>query len=512
MILTLTLLALTLQETRAIHDYASGESNAKPELGTRDWKDVREVLRAWTPSIDGTGEEAERSHTLSNGHEATFYYYVPKSYERTKPAPLAVFLHGGVSGAQPKRGRGQCRVWQREADERGWIVCAPSGTDKCLWWASPGEEHIVEAIRYLSARYAIDRNRVIVSGFSDGASGAYYLGMARTDLWSAVIPWNGAVGVVTAPQAGNSPFYTLNCRGASWRATHGGKDQLYPSASQAPVIDQLKAAGVRIDWKNFEDVGHEGGKIINDDKAFLADWLPKQKRDPLPAEVDWMTHDAAGHGQAWWLRICEIGDRPGDPFTGEKDYTFPVGQTGPPRPVLGVQIDQSFRDGVRVAGVSDGSGAMDAGVKEGDIIVEAAGKTLATFDDLRGVLSKVKSGDTVKLKISRENKEFELDVTVRPIEIKATAVAAPGRVRATRRGNTVEISTKRVVRLEILVSPDAFDLEKEIVVTVNSRELHRAVVRPDAQFMLEEMRRRAGDASVPYVARIVVEIAARKDY
>jgi predicted esterase len=490
-----------------------GESSEKPVL-TRSWQEVRKDLDAHKfPAPEVIGKEQNHAHKLSNGHEATFYYYIPASYDPAKPTPLAFFLHGGVSSPEKKRGRGQWQVWKSEADREGWIAVSPSGTDQCLWWKSNGEEHVLEAIRFLSARYNIDRNRVFLSGFSDGASGTYSIGMRLTDYWAACIPWNGAIGVVTAPHGGGTPFYSTNCKLTAWRATHGSKDQLYPSAGMKPSMDKMIEAGVKLEWKNFEGVGHEGGKIIAGDREFIDEWLAQRKRDPLPREIDWTTHDLR-YGQAFWTRILALGDRPADPFKSEKDFTFPIGEGRPPRPVLGVQIDQEFAGpGVRISAVTDGTGAQEAGVKEGDILTSANGTELSSFDDLRGVLGKLKAGDTVKLAIKRGDETLELNVPFRmPKAEPAPAVGPAGRIRATRDGNSVAVLAKGVTRLEILVSPDAFDLAKEIVVTVNGQEAFKGVVTPSADVMLDEIRRRLGDTSVVYVAKITLDVPGEREY
>lgn len=501
--------------SKAISDYACGETNERPDLTGLDCPTVLKAIRGRVrPAVEGRGAEQSRTHTLSNGHEATFYWYVPESYDPEKPTALAIFLHGGVSAPQPKRGRGQWRVWKPEADANGWIAASPSGDSECLWWRPEGEEHIRETIRHLAARYRIDRNRVFLAGFSDGASGTYCLGMRLTDEWAACIPWNGAVGVVTHPQAGATPFHAANCRTVAWRATHGGLDQLYPSAGQKPVMDRMKELGVPLEWKDFEDVGHEGGKIIGGDREFVDAWLARRSRDPKPVEIDWTTNDAGRYGQAYWLRVTKVGATGTNPFKDETEATFPVGQAGPPRPVLGVQIDQQFAGpGVRVAGVNEGSGAAEAGVKAGDVIVKVNGSDVANFDALRRVLSAMKSGDTAEVVLERGGANVELKVAFRPIEVKAAEVGRAGRVRATREGNAVRLLVKDVRAMEILASPDLFDLSKEIAVTVNGAEVWRGTVKPDPAFLLEETRRRLGDASVPYVARIPVEIPAeRRDY
>lgn len=120
---------------QAISDYACGETQQRPDLAGLDHAAMLSAIRerSW-PAAEQRGEELSHSHTLANGHDATFYWYVPTSYDPTRATALAIFLHGGVSAPQPGRGRGQWRVWQEEADHQGWIVAAPSGNSQCLWW------------------------------------------------------------------------------------------------------------------------------------------------------------------------------------------------------------------------------------------------------------------------------------------------------------------------------------------------------------------------------------------
>ena len=67
------------------------------------------------------------------------------------------------------------------------------------------------------------------------------------------------------------------------------------------------------------------------------------------------------------------------------------------------------RDGLLVRGVAEDSPAASAGIKEGDLLVEAAGTPLVTADDLHAVLDGLEPGSTLALKVVRG--VDELDVT-----------------------------------------------------------------------------------------------------
>ena len=68
--------------------------------------------------------------------------------------------------------------------------------------------------------------------------------------------------------------------------------------------------------------------------------------------------------------------------------------------------------GVKVAGVTPGSPAEKAGVKEGDVLLKIDGKDVANLQGFSGLLRGLTPGQTVKVVLSRGGQEQTLDVTV----------------------------------------------------------------------------------------------------
>ena len=81
------------------------------------------------------------------------------------------------------------------------------------------------------------------------------------------------------------------------------------------------------------------------------------------------------------------------------------------------------------------------------------------------------------------------------------------RVRASRDGNRIEIETRGVKSLTVLVSDAMADLSKEVEVRTNGRLSFRGKVASDARVILEEARR-FKDRSLVFNARILVEVDA----
>jgi hypothetical protein len=69
--------------------------------------------------------------------------------------------------------------------------------------------------------------------------------------------------------------------------------------------------------------------------------------------------------------------------------------------------------GVRLAGVSSGSPAARAGLKEGDVIIRLADKKIQNIEDLTDALSERKAGDEVEIEILRIDKPVTMKATLK---------------------------------------------------------------------------------------------------
>ena len=76
-----------------------------------------------------------------------------------------------------------------------------------------------------------------------------------------------------------------------------------------------------------------------------------------------------------------------------------------------------------------------------------------------------------------------------------------GRVDAARTGNSVELKTRGVRELTLLLSPDVMDLSKPVVVTVNGRQVHDGVVAKDSNVLLK-WAARDNDRTMLYAAEL----------
>lgn len=82
-------------------------------------------------------------------------------------------------------------------------------------------------------------------------------------------------------------------------------------------------------------------------------------------------------------------------------------EAGPARPRLGVAFDTAGKE-LRVTSVEKGSIAEAAGIKEGDVLIEAAGAALKDFMELRAAVQRQAPGTWLPLKVKRQNETLDL--------------------------------------------------------------------------------------------------------
>jgi polyhydroxybutyrate depolymerase len=125
--------------------------------------------------------------------------HAPRRFTRSEPYPLVIVLHG--SGASGETVRYMSRL-DSLADVRDFVVLYPDATRNWLglqsgWNAgqccSPAVKNEVDDIGFLRALIAevsrglpVDRRRIYVAGFSDGARMAYRVGCEMSDEIAAI--------------------------------------------------------------------------------------------------------------------------------------------------------------------------------------------------------------------------------------------------------------------------------------------------------------------------------------
>jgi predicted esterase len=191
-------------------------------------------------------------------------FYVPRSYHPNEALPLLILLHGGGHHASDWFGSYSGRA------ERGrFIVVAPDSFGRT--WGSTGDygpdaSRINGALAAVLSRYAIDPGRIIVGGFSDGASYALSLGLFNGDRVLGVIAF--------------SPGYILGRQGRghpSFFISHGLQDSMLPIEGSRSYVALLRNAGYVVVYREFNG-GHEVPPALSDVAMTWVEAIFKAKR------------------------------------------------------------------------------------------------------------------------------------------------------------------------------------------------------------------------------------------
>lgn len=178
---------------------------------------------------------------LKLGDDRDGFVYVPKGYTDEAPLPLLLMFHGAGSTAL------SVQYALPLADEFGVIILAPDSRDERTWdgvlrnWG-PDVDFISEAFTQTARRYHVDRARLGVGGFSDGASYALGFGISFGDEFTRVIAMSP--GVMQPMAARGKPRIFLS---------HGTSDPIMPiDATSRVFVTKLKALGYDVTYREYE--------------------------------------------------------------------------------------------------------------------------------------------------------------------------------------------------------------------------------------------------------------------
>ncbi len=200
---------------------------------------------------------------VSSGKPRSYLLFVPPSYDRTKPTPLVISMHGAAGWPAQQMNLSR---WNRLAESQGFIVVYPSGSDvPKIWHVDRGAgltrdvSFISALIDTLEATYNIDPTRIYANGLSAGGGMAFVLSCTLSDRIAAV-------GLVAAAQPMDRGWCT-DQRPLPMIAFHGAADPIVPYQG-GPLGDPFNPVKVM-----FPPV-----------RDWVAGWARRNRCGPKPVE------------------------------------------------------------------------------------------------------------------------------------------------------------------------------------------------------------------------------------
>jgi hypothetical protein len=266
-----------------------------------------DALRRLKQGRTFTAQKSGVVMTTNRTDDKVEHYYavnVPANYDPARRYQVRFQLHGGVMGRSTNQPRNSGDIGNLAGAEQFYVL--PYGWTEAPWWSEDQVLNITTIVDSLERTYNIDENRVVVSGVSDGATGAYYLAMRETTAFASFLPLNGFIMVLSNPDTGiRDTLFPNNLRNKPMYVVNGGRDRLYPTSSVEPYVLSLKKSGVPIDY-HPQPLGEHNTAWWPEVKESYERFVADHPREPSPARLTWETADLA-HNRAHWLVINKLG-------------------------------------------------------------------------------------------------------------------------------------------------------------------------------------------------------------
>ncbi|MCU0660880.1 MAG: prolyl oligopeptidase family serine peptidase [Myxococcota bacterium] len=256
--------------------------------------------------------------------------YVPKSYTPDRTWPLIVSLHGGQSNynlwmalilgnnvAEKDYFANHRTSFSPKFDQDEAIIVAPQGMCQGRWrWAS--ERDIFDVIADVQRNYAVDDNKIVLNGLSNGAIASYKVGLQHAWRFSAVLPMAGITqwethnvninalrpAERTVLRNESALTFAENAFNTHLEFLHGLKDSGF-DVSQARVLrDRLKQLSIPHRYREIPHLGHDLTHVLWR-QSKIVEYTRNFARRSRPAEVRIVTANERAGRQFW----AQIDDR-----------------------------------------------------------------------------------------------------------------------------------------------------------------------------------------------------------
>ena len=268
---------------------------------------LRRLKLGRTYSAQETGV-IELKNRTDDGVEHFYAVNIPPTYDPQRRYQVRFQLHGGIYGRSDNQPRGTGEIGALAGVEQIYVL--PYAWREAPWW---GDEQILNLnaiLDTLKRKYNVDENRVVLSGVSDGATGAYYVAMHETTPFACFLPLNGFIMVLANEEIDDGRIFPNNLRNKPLFVVNGGRDRLYPSQRVEPFTRHLMSRGVEIAY-HPQPQGEHNTRWWPDVKNLFEKFVADHPRNPHPNRLTWQAADNS-HNRAHWLIIDELGTVSGE--------------------------------------------------------------------------------------------------------------------------------------------------------------------------------------------------------
>jgi poly(3-hydroxybutyrate) depolymerase len=252
-------------------------------------RQVEQIIRAGR-SYGPVKESAQTvAVTLDGQRKIDVLVQLPSSYDPARRYPLLLAIGGGPppnEEAAKARGRFMLKAWSKPADQAGWVIAAVEDTVSIRLPGKDLRYHILHANHLRAIRdalveqFALDPNRVHVTGISLGSNYALAYAAAQPDWFAGIAP--------VSTEGESREHFVRNLRHVGVYVLEGAKDKnIRTIEGPRKLAEILQSFGYPHCYDEEADKGHEG---FLDKYPQVLKWLGERPRPAFPKEVIRLAH------------------------------------------------------------------------------------------------------------------------------------------------------------------------------------------------------------------------------
>jgi predicted peptidase len=226
----------------------------------------------WANAGARPGEGFQVKQLQHEGRARNYTVFVPHDYNPRARYPVIVFLHGVLEAGSDGRkcvtvGLGPA-VSTREATFP-FIVVFPQSTSD---WRS--DSNVALAMATLDAVLkdypAADRDRVCLTGLSNGGDGTWSIGARYASRFAGLVPMCSGPNLDDAARLTHTPIWAI----------HNQVDPFRSSGKVKAMCERIRQLGGDAKYTEYPTFGHDcWTRALSDEQVF--DWMKAQRRGSL---------------------------------------------------------------------------------------------------------------------------------------------------------------------------------------------------------------------------------------
>lgn len=187
-----------------------------------------------------------------------YMVYIPENYDPDITYPLVIYLHGSASNETNL-------ISSKNKIPDGFIALAPNGRgpSNCYSWDF-AQNDISEAIDAVCQSYSIDKDNILLTGFSMGGYGVYRTFFEMPDRFKALAIFSGHPNLANQWSGEDNLYpdftkkqYLKKFKNVPIFIFHGKRDRNCSYETTEGIIKILNNVGAKVKFVTDENKGHE---------------------------------------------------------------------------------------------------------------------------------------------------------------------------------------------------------------------------------------------------------------